>query len=415
MKRIIFYILFSFFSFLSFSQEIVYKQYSSENGLISSYITQAIQDDNGYIWLSTNNGISRFDGYTFENFNINDKLPENDIVGMYKTSNNTLWFLSRIGLLSYFKNGKIYLYPFNDKILSLLKDDDFIEPRSLIVTNSYIEFNVFEHARYKIDLQGNITKLYDVSNKINIVDTRNKYLKYFINSQIQDFKIISKKGEESLITIPIVPCNEPTLCTSKNNKVYIANQNNLFVIENGILTKYSYDNVIISLQIDIQGDLWIGFKSEGVFCYKNSELKPTADYRQLKGNSVSSVIRDKQNSLWISSTNGGVFYLPSELFKQVTTKDGLIDNTLTQLDFSNNYLWAITGNNAIARLNFQGVKNYKFNNTDFSTVTDVYWYNNRLWLSFKNKITYFEGEEFVELFRLKNNIGSRSIINRIDA
>ena len=415
MKRIIFYILFSFFSFLSFSQEIVYKQYSSENGLISSYITQAIQDDNGYIWLSTNNGISRFDGYTFENFNINDKLPENDIVGMYKTSNNTLWFLSRIGLLSYFKNGKIYLYPFNDKILSLLKDDDFIEPRSLIVTNSYIEFNVFEHARYKIDLQGNITKLYDVSNKINIVDTRNKYLKYFINSQIQDFKIISKKGEESLITIPIVPCNEPTLCTSKNNKVYIANQNNLFVIENGILTKYSYDNVIISLQIDIQGDLWIGFKSEGVFCYKNSELKPTADYRQLKGNSVSSVIRDKQNSLWISSTNGGVFYLPSELFKQVTTKDGLIDNTLTQLDFSNNYLWAITGNNAIARLNFQGVKNYKFNNTDFSTVTDVYWYNNRLWLSFKNKITYFEGEEFVELFRLKNNIGSHSIINRIDA
>jgi len=104
MKRIIFYILFSFFSFLSFSQEIVYKQYSSENGLISSYITQAIQDDNGYIWLSTNNGISRFPGYTFENFNINDKLPENDIVGMYKTSNNTLWFLSRIGLLSYFKN-----------------------------------------------------------------------------------------------------------------------------------------------------------------------------------------------------------------------------------------------------------------------------------------------------------------------
>ena len=399
---------------MSFSQEIVYKQYSSENGLVSSYITQILQDDDGFIWLSTNNGISKFDGYTFKNFNTNDKLPENDIVGMYKTADNELWFLSRMGLLSYIDNDKIHLYPFNDKILVLLKEGDFIEPKSIIVTHNYIEFNVFERARYRIDSQGNIKKLYDVSDKQNIIDTRSKPLRYFINSQVQDFKLITLK-DTSFVHIPMETYDEPTLCESINDTLFIANQNNLFVVKNGTVKTFSYNKAIISLQVDTKEDLWIGFKSGGVFCYKQSKLKAEADYLQLDGNSISSVIRDEQNSLWISSTNNGLFYLPSELFKQVTTKDGLLNNTLTQLDLSDNYLWAITGNNVISRLNYLGVKNYTFSNNIFSTATDIFWDNSKLWLSFKNKIMYLEKGKWVELLQLKNNSENHSFINRIDA
>jgi ligand-binding sensor domain-containing protein/AraC-like DNA-binding protein len=42
--------------------------YSTDDGLASNAIAQMIQDDYGYIWMATWNGLSRFDGYTFYNY-----------------------------------------------------------------------------------------------------------------------------------------------------------------------------------------------------------------------------------------------------------------------------------------------------------------------------------------------------------
>ena len=42
--------------------------YSTEDGLSSNAIAQIVQDDYGYIWRATWNGLSRFDGYHFTNY-----------------------------------------------------------------------------------------------------------------------------------------------------------------------------------------------------------------------------------------------------------------------------------------------------------------------------------------------------------
>lgn len=42
--------------------------YSTDNGLASNVISHITQDDYGYMWLATWNGISRFDGYHFYNY-----------------------------------------------------------------------------------------------------------------------------------------------------------------------------------------------------------------------------------------------------------------------------------------------------------------------------------------------------------
>ena len=42
--------------------------FSTEDGLTSNAITQIVQDDYGYIWIGTWNGLSRFDGYKFNNY-----------------------------------------------------------------------------------------------------------------------------------------------------------------------------------------------------------------------------------------------------------------------------------------------------------------------------------------------------------
>ena len=42
--------------------------YSTEDGLPSNAIANLTSDDYGYLWISTWNGISRFDGYHFYNY-----------------------------------------------------------------------------------------------------------------------------------------------------------------------------------------------------------------------------------------------------------------------------------------------------------------------------------------------------------
>lgn len=50
------------------------KSYTELNGLPDRFIVSGIQDPNGFIWLATLNGVSRFDGYHFQNFNLNSEL-----------------------------------------------------------------------------------------------------------------------------------------------------------------------------------------------------------------------------------------------------------------------------------------------------------------------------------------------------
>ena len=53
-----------------------YKKYTTKDGLPNDAIYTAISDENGNLWLSTNNGICRFDIDTEETeiFDINDGL-----------------------------------------------------------------------------------------------------------------------------------------------------------------------------------------------------------------------------------------------------------------------------------------------------------------------------------------------------
>lgn len=44
------------------------EHYTTRNGLASNVVNTAMQDSKGYIWLGTNQGLTRFDGYQFVNF-----------------------------------------------------------------------------------------------------------------------------------------------------------------------------------------------------------------------------------------------------------------------------------------------------------------------------------------------------------
>lgn len=71
------------------------RHYSIEDGLSQNIVQDMLQDEEGYIWLATWNGLEKYDGYTFRNYKSyptdDVKLKYNRMVQIAKGGNHTLW------------------------------------------------------------------------------------------------------------------------------------------------------------------------------------------------------------------------------------------------------------------------------------------------------------------------------------
>ena len=63
---------------LAQNQEIKFEHYNITNGLSQSVVVCTYQDSKGYIWFGTQNGLNKFNGYTFEKF-IHNPIGTNSI------------------------------------------------------------------------------------------------------------------------------------------------------------------------------------------------------------------------------------------------------------------------------------------------------------------------------------------------
>ena len=82
----------------------VITQWTGDNGLISNNITSAIQSQSGFIWITTYNGIMRFDGRKVDVYD-RSLIPffnTDSFYAVYEDQAGTLWFASQgSGLIKY--------------------------------------------------------------------------------------------------------------------------------------------------------------------------------------------------------------------------------------------------------------------------------------------------------------------------
>jgi len=86
------------------TRQYVFTRFSSFNGLSTNAVSNIVQDHKGYMWLSTPNGLQRYDGNKFVTFrhqhNNPGTLPEDNVGWVYIDKKNALWVLTadnRIG------------------------------------------------------------------------------------------------------------------------------------------------------------------------------------------------------------------------------------------------------------------------------------------------------------------------------
>lgn len=91
-------------NFYLFAQTIHFEQLNTSNGLSNNNVYDILQDNTGFIWFATDDGLNRFDGYNFKVFRNDPKnrnsLSDNSIRSLKQSKDGKIWIGTKSGMLN---------------------------------------------------------------------------------------------------------------------------------------------------------------------------------------------------------------------------------------------------------------------------------------------------------------------------
>ena len=87
-----------------------FTQYTETSGLISNQVNTVLQDDEGFMWIGTTDGLQRFDGVRYKTFRHNSNnpysIPSNPVLQLLLDNKRNLWVLLADGRVGIFNTDK---------------------------------------------------------------------------------------------------------------------------------------------------------------------------------------------------------------------------------------------------------------------------------------------------------------------
>ena len=303
----------------------IFSHYEVEDGLPSSEVHHAMQDSKGYMWFATDMGVSRFDGYKFQNYSFTRGLPDNTIFNIYEDYCNRIWFISFSGRLSFFHDGAVTAYKYNNvlekEVTSLFKGSFYVDKEDalFIGTSAY--------GYLKINSEGVITRHetdnFDAIGIVNLDSTR-----VFVYGGPKR----TRKGQFEIITGLDTSHVEFKDLDHRTNIRCISLQNNELIYTSGrvvtsltsslTISNYTITHDALTILEDQDKNIWIGTYQGGALYYADG-LSGKAPSRYLDGLSISSVTQDIDGGLWFTTLEDGVYYLASNKYLTYNKESGL--------------------------------------------------------------------------------------------
>lgn len=388
--------------------EINFGNITVEEGLSQATVETILQDKKGYIWIGTNDGLNRYNGYSFEVFredkNNKDSIANNYILALEEDKDGNLWVGTIKGL---------------SKISSDYKT----------ITNYFDSEEDGNLSHYKI---GAILVLDDGTILVGTSDGMNVYNKYS-----DSFERIYNNGELS---------NEDiySLDQDEEGNIWVGTANGLNKISKGKLEVQQYyhddnknsigENSIYKVYCDKDGIVWIGTLTKGAsrIDTKTGEIKnyfgESWGLEQEPGEQIRDFYRDSNDILWISTSNGLVRYDEKsdkmDLYKkEIYDKRSLADdNVFTVIEDRGGMLWAGTYGGLSVFDSTNTILHYKHDPFNDKTINDnmiqgIYEDNDGyLWVGTNSKgvnILDTNRNKVASISTLNNNFISADRINDI--
>ncbi len=326
-----------------FSQTPSYYHYTSSDGLASSTVYSIIQDQNGFIWFATQNGLSKFDGKHFKTFRTEDGLNSNSITALVEGNNGELFIGTYENGISVFKNGKIENY---------CPDID-----GKTFATSYL-FN----APSGEDGQRLIT--YRAWGSINVIHEKKPDSKpdYSFNTYPERLVKLEKLWDEKVIAVTVsglyeyenkiftklfisgLPNNNNFCLTPGNDRsYYIGARGMIYRIKNDtvitryIIDLYSKNNDVTAIYIDKNNNIWFSIMNRGFYLIPDGTDKiiDIGSKMDLQNTLVNHYLEDNEGDIWISTYGNGVYCLNNLYLKKYTENDGLSSNSVYAIEQDN--------------------------------------------------------------------------------
>ncbi|MCK4662637.1 MAG: SpoIIE family protein phosphatase [Bacteroidales bacterium] len=319
------------------------KSWTIDDGLSSNALRNIIQTKDGYIWLASYDGVTRFNGVDFITFNTHNTnaLFSDAIKVFYEDKKEILWIGSQKGITLY-KNNSFYK---NDKLKYL--DTCIIETiyadknnNIWIGTNTnglYIyETDTLIHIKtLKAFKQSAIRAIFeDNSGNIWVGMINGELVKYKNNKFIQCGLYKKTKGIH---------------CFYQDNEkiIWVGTSEGIYTLKNDSLYKNSKLNIpfVNAITQDSNGLLWIASFSDGLFRYNkiSHQLEKFTEKDGLPSNMIGIIIFDNEGILWGTTYRKGIFQIIDGKFTCYSKSKGLFSDIITAiLQYSDNTYWIAT-------------------------------------------------------------------------
>jgi ligand-binding sensor domain-containing protein/serine phosphatase RsbU (regulator of sigma subunit) len=365
------------------------KHFTIEDGMSQTSVQCLMQDQKGFLWIGTQDGLNKYDGYSFLRFKYDPSdtttISNNYIHCIYEDNKNNIWVGTNSGLNKFDAEKQIFIrYLRDDADPNTIPEDEiyaiYQDKKGFIwlKTERFLsrlnpENGKFRHYEHFNDIFSFIS----VDAKFSIFeDHKNQLwvgtkdgLNYF-DRQLEIFKHYSHD-----------PNNKKSLSNNRVKVIFEDSEHNLWIGTKNGLNRFNWEddnftrffnysqktnsisnNVINDIFEDSEGNLWIA--TDNGLSRFNRETNQFNVYSEFKfenninlTTSITSIIEDKTGILWVGTLQGLL-----KIEKRKKKFNLYAKNKKGEPLFSNNYIASIfTDNDSIIWVGTWGTGLHIFN------------------------------------------------------
>ncbi|WP_033081767.1 two-component regulator propeller domain-containing protein [Colwellia psychrerythraea] len=298
MKQKLLLLFFIIFNFNAIAQEVKrFKNFGLDNPMSYNFVRTIAQDQDGFMWFGSSEGLDRFDGHQSLSFHHDAALPNslssNVISRILIDKKQRLWVGTFGGGLNLFRAGSQDFIHFttNTKQASLSND----------TVNA-----LFEDSEGKIWI--------GTENGLNIISTKDKQWSIKqIHQELGNPDSLSHNTVHSIIETK----SQHIWVGTNGGGISVFDLSGKFIklIKFGDSNAANYINKFInSLYRDVNENIWIGTIDNGLIKYDPSSaefshyLFKSDVPSTISSNSISKIYQDSANNIWVATDNGLSIY-----------------------------------------------------------------------------------------------------------
>jgi ligand-binding sensor domain-containing protein/signal transduction histidine kinase len=308
------------------TEEYIFKQFTDADGLSQSTIFSMVQDQEGYLWLGTIDGLNRYDGYEFRVY-ANDpedatSISDNFISSLYEDMDGYIWIGTVNGYFNRFdRKTEVFKRFFVNDYFTITKSPDvnFYEyplafSRNQINTitsitedrDGYLWIGTWGNGVIKFDKKKEKAEhfFFDKNNPFSL--SSNRVLDILLDTNAEIWIATFGGGLNKLVQDKSVHNNAGKSTPSKFLR-YSVNKNDKYSIS---------DDKTITLFEDKSHNIWIGTFYGGLNKLDSTNRKLPPDQARfikynrnnsdLSNNTVMAVQQDLEGYLWVGTFGGGI-------------------------------------------------------------------------------------------------------------